>query len=120
MEDNFDLKARQAKQYGRRHRLSLMAQIMRETFPRLHFFYRHLMDEALLSKVLGLARQPEIRPAYVSDFRIMLSGAHPALVTEAGYSTKGAIYEFQSLEDAQILQDHDPKNHAPQETGNAR
>ena len=72
------------------------------------------MDPKRLSEVLVLDKQPELYPAKLTGFRLMLWGPYPAVVPEVGGTVSGLMYEVQAEADAQRLQRYETSNYAPQ------
>lgn len=85
-----------------------------ENYPRTYFFYGSLMDPTRLSSVLGLRTNPELLPATVTGYHLMLWGPYPALIPEAGKAVSGLAFTVQTDEDAQKLQYYETSNYAPQ------
>ena len=84
-------------------------------YPQNYFFYGSLMDPTRLSSVLALDKEPQLVPATVIGYRLMLWGPYPALIPEAGGSVSGLMYEVQNDADAQRLQRYETNNYAPQD-----
>jgi len=91
-----------------------------EKFPRLHFLYASLTEPGLLSDVIGLSREPELLPAKVLGFRLILQGTRSYLTRKAGETAAGVMHEIHSLDEQQKLLNYeseasrDTLDHEPQ------
>lgn len=66
----------------------------------------------MLTEILDLETEPDLRPAYIEGFQCKLWGQYPALVVDETSRSRveGAVYEVRSVGDAEKL--------AAYETGN--
>jgi len=65
----------------------------------------------MLVEILGLETEPELRPAYLEGFACKLWGQYPALVEVPGSVVEGAVYNVQTVADAQKLADYETRNY---------
>ncbi|KAB8235576.1 gamma-glutamylcyclotransferase family protein [Aspergillus alliaceus] len=77
-----------------------------------YFLYGTLADPFLLSEILGLANEPEYRPAFVKGYKCKLWGQYPALLEEPESVVEGIVYHVLTKEHGNEL--------AAYETGNYR
>ncbi|CAG8042386.1 unnamed protein product [Penicillium nalgiovense] len=69
-----------------------------------YFFYSSLQDQSLLIDLLDLKHSFHLRPAYVEGYKCKLWGHYPALLSgDPGDTVTGAVYEVQTVEDAEKL-----------------
>ncbi|KAJ5219125.1 uncharacterized protein N7498_001224 [Penicillium cinerascens] len=78
-----------------------------------YFFYGSLLDPCILVEILGLDTEPELRPAYLEGFASKLWGQYPALVESPDSVVEGAVYNVQTVVDAQKLADYETRNYTP-------
>ena len=71
------------------------------------------MDPTRLSRVLSLHEGPQLRPATIIGYRLMLWGPYPALIDAPGESVNGMVYMLQSKDDAAKLQRYETSNYRP-------
>lgn len=67
----------------------------------------------MLVEILGLDTEPELRPAYLEGFTCKLWGQYPALVESPDSVVEGAVYNVQTVVDAQKLADYETRNYTP-------
>ncbi|KAJ5371452.1 uncharacterized protein N7496_007544 [Penicillium cataractarum] len=68
-----------------------------------YFFYGTLSDPSLLSEILDLSKNPELKPAYLVGYRCMMWGQYPALMDAPGMIVKGVVYHVCTQEDGEKL-----------------
>lgn len=88
-------------------------ELFSDTYPRPFFFYGSLMDPTMLTTILGLIAEPELRAAHAVGYKIMLWGPFPALITKPGEVVEGVVYDLQSAEDEANLQKYETSSYAP-------
>lgn len=76
-----------------------------------YFFYGTLSDPSMLSDILDLNEEPEIRPAYLIGYRCKMWGQYPALVDAPGLIVKGTAYYVRTEEDGEKLAAYETSNY---------
>jgi gamma-glutamylcyclotransferase (GGCT)/AIG2-like uncharacterized protein YtfP len=73
-------------------------------FQKQHYFvYGSLMDPKTLAKVLGRAEIPDLIPAKVIGYKIMMWGQYPALLDKPYSTVYGMTFEVQTPEEVKRL-----------------
>ncbi|KAE8369169.1 hypothetical protein BDV27DRAFT_121176 [Aspergillus caelatus] len=77
-----------------------------------YFFYGTLTDPCMVSEILNLGKEPELRPAFIQGYESKMWGQYPALVdTFSDTVVEGAVYYVQSAEDGGRLAAYETNNY---------
>ncbi|KAL1875522.1 hypothetical protein Plec18167_005458 [Paecilomyces lecythidis] len=79
-----------------------------------YFFYGTLTDPYMIAEILGLEREPELRPAYIVGYECKLWGQYPALLDAADSIVEGAAYHVSTVEDGEKLAAYETRNYRPE------
>lgn len=76
-----------------------------------YFFYGTLSDPAMLRDVLGLATEPQLRPANITGYECKLWGQYPALLDAPQKVVLGAVYHVETEEHGERLASYETDNY---------
>lgn len=77
-----------------------------------YFVYGTLMDPAMLADILGLEKQPTLRPAKIAGYACKLWGQYPAVQNgPQDAPVAGAVYRVQSVSHAKRLAEYETDNY---------
>lgn len=68
----------------------------------------------MVSEILGLKEEPQLRPAYLLGYKCKLWGQYPALLDAPGSIVEGAVYHVQTEEDGEKLAAYETNNYHPE------
>ncbi|RHZ69156.1 hypothetical protein CDV55_103947 [Aspergillus turcosus] len=68
-----------------------------------YFFYGTLTDPLMITEILNLAEEPQLRPAYIMGYECKMWGQYPALLDSPGSIVEGAAYHVRTTQDAERL-----------------
>jgi gamma-glutamylcyclotransferase (GGCT)/AIG2-like uncharacterized protein YtfP len=76
------------------------------------FFYGSLMDPTTLKRALNLKERPIPQLATITGYHCKLWGQYPALLDGPyGAKVNGLVYEVQSAEQVQLLQEYETRHY---------
>lgn len=81
----------------------------------IYFFYGSLMDPKLLSEILQLDYDPQLRPACITGYQAKLWGQYPAMVDgEKDATEHGVAYDVNTAEHARRLAEYETSHYRTQ------